>query len=188
MLSCFRCLLLKKRMMILSLFFIFSQNSQAGAIALFKMNKMGDILEIATPIYAYGMASMEDGFEGVIQLTKSLFAAQLLIEATKALKIEERPSRGDRKSFPSGHTAAAFSAARYTHLRYGWKKAIVPYTMAAITGWQRIAVNAHYPHDVLAGVLIAFVVNDLFVTPYLPKNLSLNISNQHIGLRYNVSF
>ncbi len=67
---------------------------------------------------------------------------------------EERPDKTDHFSFPSGHTATAFTNA--TLLFYEYKDANLWYAssgfaFAATTGFLRIANNKHYTSDVLAG-------------------------------------
>jgi undecaprenyl-diphosphatase len=62
----------------------------------------------------------------------------------------------DRYSFPSGHTATAFSLAMTLTLRYPDKPAViaVSYLYAAIVGYGRIYLGVHYPSDVLGGMII----------------------------------
>ncbi len=67
---------------------------------------------------------------------------------------EERPDKTDHFSFPSGHTATAFTNA--TLLFYEYKDTNIwfassGFAFAATTGFLRIANNRHYTSDVLAG-------------------------------------
>lgn len=60
-------------------------------------------------------------------------------------------------SFPSGHTAASFTAA-VTLLghksRLGWPSLL----LAFLIGFSRLYLYVHYPTDVLAGILIGFCI------------------------------
>jgi membrane-associated phospholipid phosphatase len=62
----------------------------------------------------------------------------------------------DRYSFPSGHTATAFSIATSLTLRYPGKPAViaVSYLYAAIVGYGRMYLGVHYPSDILGGMII----------------------------------
>jgi len=60
-------------------------------------------------------------------------------------------------SFPSGHTVSAFSFVVAWLALLGWWRALPIVMLAALVGFSRIAVGAHWPVDVLAGALIGTV-------------------------------
>jgi membrane-associated phospholipid phosphatase len=60
-------------------------------------------------------------------------------------------------SFPSGHTVSAFSFIIAWLALLGWWRALPIVVIAALVGFSRIAVGAHWPVDVLAGGLIGLV-------------------------------
>ena len=67
----------------------------------------------------------------------------------------------NRGSFPSGHTAGAFSAATIFSRRYGPRHHWVPYVaypLAALIGFSRVSDSAHFPSDVFLGGTLAYVI------------------------------
>lgn len=63
--------------------------------------------------------------------------------------------REGTRSFPSGHTSAAFTSAAMISLAYPKWYVIVPvYAWAGLAAYSRMALGVHYPSDVLAGALI----------------------------------
>lgn len=77
---------------------------------------------------------------------------------------EERPDNSDNLSFPSGHTATAFTNA--TLLYYEYKDSNLWYAssgflFASATGILRIANNKHYASDVLTGAGIGMATGVL---------------------------
>lgn len=60
-------------------------------------------------------------------------------------------------SFPSGHTVSAFSFVVAWLALLGWWRALPIVVIAALVGYSRVAVGAHWPVDVLAGGLIGLV-------------------------------
>jgi hypothetical protein len=76
-----------------------------------------------------------------------------------------RPN-GEERSFPSGHTSSAFSAAGYLHFRYGWQYGLPAAVAASVVGYTRVEADKHHVRDVVAGALIgygsAFLMTDMF--------------------------
>ncbi len=94
----------------------------------------------------------------------------VLVETIKALSIRERPFltidksrvvgwREKGHSFPSGHTSQIFFMMTLFihHFQPGvaWTAAL--YAVAALVGFTRIYIGAHYPRDVIAGVVLGSV-------------------------------
>ena len=74
-----------------------------------------------------------------------------LLEASQITVIGTRLTT---HSFPSGHTVSAFSFTVAWLALLGWGRALPIVMLAALVGFSRIAVGAHWPVDVLAGALI----------------------------------
>jgi membrane-associated phospholipid phosphatase len=94
----------------------------------------------------------------------------LLVETIKGLADRDRPflslektrvvgwrEKGD--SFPSGHTTQIFFLMTLFihHFQPGAIETASLYAVAALVGFTRIYVGAHYPRDVIAGVVLGSV-------------------------------
>lgn len=88
----------------------------------------------------------------------------------KYITKEERPDQSDDLSFPSGHTAIAFTNAALLYYEYKdsnlWY-ASSGFLFATATGILRIANNKHYTSDVLAGAGIG-LASGLIVSYWNP--------------------
>ncbi|WP_428775291.1 phosphatase PAP2 family protein [Vibrio sp.] len=136
----------------------------------------GDVLVLAIPATGYFAAWLHDDFEGAKQLTLSGLVTQGIVEVTKDTVGRYRPNSdiagGSYKSFPSGHSAGAFSGAAFLQSRYGSAWGIPAYLGATFVAASRVHGRRHYTDDVLAGAGIAFLINQYFVSPYSNEGIS----------------
>ena len=75
-------------------------------------------------------------------------------------------------SFPSGHTAAAFSLATSLSIRYPKWYVIAPCSVWALSvGFSRMNQGVHYPSDVLAGAAIGAgcAVANIYINKWLDR-------------------
>ena len=116
-----------------------------------------------------------------IEIVLGTLTLWLLVEIIKALANRERPfltldktriigwrEKGD--SFPSGHTTQIFFLMTLFihHFQLGLGISLALYAIATLVGFTRIYVGAHYPRDVLAGIVLGSVWGILatLVDPY----------------------
>jgi membrane-associated phospholipid phosphatase len=64
------------------------------------------------------------------------------------------------RSFPSGHTAAAFAFATGAGRELAWTRPPL-YALAALIGYSRVHAGVHYPLDVIGGALAGVAVGEL---------------------------
>lgn len=119
---------------------------------------------------------------------------QLVVETLKSATHRSRPEAGvgpfdfkgfglgsDNTSFPSGHSAAAWSVASVFAEEFGdeykWAPAAA-YGLAAITSYSRMNKNKHWASDVVMGALVGYVAGKIFHKFYREtfKNRTENIS------------
>jgi len=126
-------------------------------------------------------------WEGSKQGCYSIGTGQLVTEVLKNTVGEHRPNgSSSTKSFPSGHVSGAFGGAAFIQQRYGWRYALPAYLGAAYTGWSRVDVGAHYPHDVFAGAAVGILSSYLFTTPYNDDlDIGLFYEKDTIGFQIN---
>ena len=84
--------------------------------------------------------------------------------ALKAMIKEERPDHSDNKSFPSGHAAMAFAAARSIDKEFRKESIWIPiagYAAATAVGIERVANDRHHWYDVVAGAAVGYAAAEL---------------------------
>jgi undecaprenyl-diphosphatase len=93
---------------------------------------------------------------------KALFRRRRpFIDIVRALVVGRRP---DGWSFPSGHSAAAFSGAWILSTLWPSRTPLF-FTLAASVGFSRVYVGAHYPGDVISGATLGAVVAEALRRP-----------------------
>ncbi len=108
-------------------------------------------------------------------------------QITKKSVRELRPDGGDYESFPSGHTASAFTAAEYLYQEY---KDVSPwigiggYAVAVATGTLRLYNNKHYFGDVIAGAGLGILSTKIAYTvyPFVARHLFKNYSFKTVAI------
>ena len=73
-------------------------------------------------------------------------------------------------SFPSGHTAEAFTVASVVAMRSdGWVVPTIAYTMASLVAVARVEQSAHFASDVFAGAVLGTAIGRFVVTRNRPR-------------------
>lgn len=148
--------------------------------------RAGDVLQILIPTTVLTSTLVyEKGHIGTIQFFKSLASSQIITEGLKLSVNKKRPNGTDNKSFPSGHTAAAFMGASFIHKRYGFKYSIPAYIGSTFVGYSRVHADKHFTEDVIAGGIIGITSSFYFTEPYKGLIISPIAGNGFYGI--NVS-
>lgn len=99
----------------------------------------------------------------VIYATSQLISAAFVVPL-KYLVQEERPDGSNNLSFPSGHTATAFSSAQFMFREYkdtNFWLSISGYSFAVFTGVYRTINDRHWVGDVVAGAGFGILSTEL---------------------------
>ncbi len=121
--------------------------------------KVGDTMGLGFLNIAYALHQAMFGGKGSgknIELMAEASAySGLLVMAGKRFVSESRPGAPDDKSsFPSGHTAMAFTFASVVGARHNFVAGALAYITAAYIGYTRVHDKYHHFHDILAGATI----------------------------------
>jgi len=103
-----------------------------------------------------GLQIWFDRENGIVD-AEGLIGSTLAVEALKYTTQRPRPESQTNTSFPSGHTQVAFATATNLAISYGWKAGIPAYGLAVLTGLSRLADDAHWFSDVVAGAPIGIL-------------------------------
>lgn len=155
-------------------------------------------------VYGYSALSKDQKAKDVALLSfKSILISELVVTALKLITHRRRPSDGEYNqwkgpkislanlSFPSGHSAMAFSLAVVISSRY--KSPVVgvlAYGTAALTALSRVHDKRHWASDVFIGSVIGYFVTRGIVKRWKKKNQNqadnASIRN-HMGLSMNLA-
>lgn len=96
----------------------------------------------------------------IVSIVFSLTLMSVTVFPMKEFSHILRPDGIDFLSFPSGHTAMAFTAASLLYKEYGFRSkwiCVVAYLPAVMTGIARQLHNRHWTSDVIAGAIIGIL-------------------------------
>lgn len=99
----------------------------------------------------------------IIYATSQLISAAFVLPLKHIVK-EERPDGSNTQSFPSGHTATAFSSAQFMFREYkdtNFWLSISGYSFAVFTGVYRTVNDKHWVNDVVAGAGFGILSTEL---------------------------
>ncbi|MGD8171697.1 phosphatase PAP2 family protein [Vibrio sp. TRT 21S02] len=138
---------------------------------------------------ALALPAYKEDWQGFQQAGLSMAVAGGTGLLGKALIEEERPDGSSDDSFPSNHTAMAFSSATTLHLRYGWEVGLPAYGVASLVGVGRVEANRHYWRDVLAGAVLGSVSAWIF-TDAFDNNVQLIpwVDDESVGLHVSMAW
>jgi len=143
---------------------------------------------IAVPYAYYLGLRPKYNWEKMYVYTESLFMMSGAVTIAKYSFGRKRPS-GNNLSFPSGHTAQAFTVASWigtdlyrtyqdSPLQYVY--ATVPYAFAAFVGASRIGGKQHYFTDVVVGGAVGAVIGYFMYTFHFDEDG--NLRKQHLPI------
>ena len=158
------------------------------------LSHFGDLMGQLIPnaIYMGGMyyhgktySNQESLRRSKLMFKTSLFSGMTTFFLKRAIN-QRRPNKGDRNSFPSGHTTTAFAFASVVSLEH--KKWSIPaYLLASIVGFSRINDDAHYLHDVFMGATIGMAYGYALHKKSM-ENLSFVPVNDGYSVRWVTKF
>ncbi|WP_367273463.1 phosphatase PAP2 family protein [Bacteroides sp.] len=130
-----------------------------------------------TVMFGLKIAGIKSRSNWIQMLVATVFSFALMVitvSSIKSLAGVLRPDGSDLLSFPSGHTATAFTSACLLYKEYGKKNilvSIVAYLPAVVTGITRQLNNRHWLSDVVGGAVIGIVAVEVgyFFTDLLFK-------------------
>ena len=127
-------------------------------------------------------------------VTADAFAAIMMAAVVNGLKYSINRTRpnGHDASFPSGHTATAFTGATLLAHEYGDRSIWIPiagYTVATATGVMRVLNNRHYVSDVIVGAAVGILTAELayWVTDAIFNDWKLFKSHRNMSVDYIIN-
>ncbi|WP_246163185.1 phosphatase PAP2 family protein [Sphingobacterium humi] len=143
--------------------------------------------QYAPALMVYGLNAFGVKGEHNLRDRSIIYASSQLISAAlvtplKHLIREERPDGSNSLSFPSGHTATAFSSAQFMFREYkdhNFWLSISGYSFALFTGVYRTLNDRHWVNDVVAGAGFGILSTELAYWTYPKLNRLLFTKHPH---------
>lgn len=169
---------------------LFQTNASAGSSA---FKTYGEVASYAIPAFAAGVSLYKDDEEGLKQFGLGFLLSMGATYGLKKTVHRERPDFSDNESFPSGHTARAFSGASYLQFRYGSEYGLPMMLASGAVGWSRVDAKKHHWTDVIAAGALSTAVAWFTTSRYkdVPVNVSLMMGedeNRTYGIAANMRF
>jgi len=130
------------------------------------IERAGDVMVLLLPASAYAKTLYESDTQGALQFSLGLSTTMATTFTLKYSIDAERPNGENSRSFPSGHSAAAFSSATFLQMRYGWEYSLPAYLGAGFVAWSRVYTENHYTRDVIAGAILGGVGSYIFTEAF----------------------
>lgn len=151
------------------------------------IESIGDALQFIVPTFAF-TRSLYDERESLLQFIEHFVSLNAVVYLLKYTVNEKRPLSDRKDSFPSGHTAAAFSGATFVHFRYSFREAWLLYTLSIFTGFSRVYAQKHHIQDVIASIGLSFLSSWIFVKRKTNKTICyLNYEPERKNYVFNLS-
>ena len=157
--------------------FAFTPNTAPLSSREKKIETAGQIIAIALPATAAGIAYFKDDRIGLAQLAVESVLTVGTAFALKNIVREQRPNGSDFHSFPSDTTALAASGSSFLWRRYGWEYGLPAFAMTEFVSYSRVQARQHHWYDTLASSGIAFGYSYLLGTRYKRRtNIDTSLS------------
>jgi len=132
-------------------------------------NSIDDYLQYVPHVQVYigdivGIKAKNHWFDQTKNIFISSVLTGIVIQSFKRGVGKERPDASNNHSFPSGHTATAFTGATVLYYEYKDTSPVYAYSgylFATATGGLRVINNKHWVSDVLAGAGVAMLATAL---------------------------
>ncbi len=154
------------------------------AHALDSITRNANLVTMALPAFAAGMSFVNDDTAGVVQLIKSEAVTLGIVEVLKSSTHQMRPNGKDDKSFPSGHTAVAFSAAQYMQMKGGWEYGVPAYLAASYVAYARVEAREHRWRDVAAGAATGMLTTYYFTDANSDRRLGMSWTGRSASILF----
>lgn len=117
---------------------------------------------LTATVWGYGaLTGHADARQTGGSMMKGLILDAIVVNSLKSAVGRTRPDGTDARSFPSGHTTAAFTISTVLYRRHGWKIGVPALGLAAFTAIARMEDKRHYLSDVVAGATIGIAIGQL---------------------------
>ena len=144
----------------------FSKEKPIGGFSWFGNKVMGNgfpNLLLGAGFWGYGAWKKhpQEEYAGIAQL-ETVVASGVTVALIKSMTNRDRPDGSDKYSFPSAHTAYAFSTASVLASFYGPYVGVPMYALATLTAVARMQDDRHWLTDTLGGAGIGIAFGLLF--------------------------